>query len=110
MLEYIQSISRKIRVNPKNPVALTQSFTPNEKIILDFILTRYATVAPINTIIEDVLSIISTSSPKAHVLINFVRRIIMAPYDQTGSSLVASVTSVRNADLGIAWADSVKGI
>lgn len=108
MLEIIQSISRKTRVHLSNPVALTNSLSNDEKVVLEFILTRYSIVSPINTITESILSIITVPEPKTRYLTEFISRMIFAPYDQEGSSLSASLKAVQSADMTIAWSDILR--
>ena len=105
MLETIQSISKKTRLHSTNPIALTNSLSNNEKIVLEFMLTRYSIVSPINTITESILSIITVPQPKTKYLTEFISRMIFAPYDQQGSSLSASLKAIQSADMTIAWSD-----
>ena len=112
MLEQIQSISRKIRLYPDNPMKLTQTLTNDEKVVLSYIMTRYTVVYPINSILE--ISLIITKNTKVlsdskelKIISEFLRRTIMAPYDQDGSSLSGALTAIQDADIGIIWSDTV---
>ena len=105
MLEYIQSISQKLRLYEKNPSLLTQSLSQNEKIVLEYIITRYAIVSPMNMI----ASVCMKSYLNPIELITFVGRAMIAPYVQVGSSLSTVVESVERADMGIVWSDITNG-
>lgn len=112
MIETIQDISRKLRTNSTNPTLLTQSLSTNEKTVLEFIITRHAIISPMN-ILASVLMIAmphvqGTTQGTTH-LIEFVRRAMISPYVQVGSSLADAVTSVQRADMGIIWSDIVRG-
>ena len=101
MIETIQSISRKLHLNPNSPSHVTQSLSANEKTVLEFIITRYAIISPINLI----TTICMMNNKKSLALIEFLTTAIRAPYDQVGSSIASAVTSVQRADLTIAWDD-----
>jgi len=107
MIEKIQSISKKIRKDHTNPSALIQSLTPNDMVAIEFILTRYSIVSPINVITESILSIMPTTDANTRCLTEFVMRMIVAPYDQEGSSLSTSLKSVQDADMRFAWTDVI---
>lgn len=109
MIETIQSICKKVRTN-LNPVALYSSLNSTEKKVIEFILTRYAIISPINTINEEIMNVFPEIpfSQDSHI-IRFILKGIMAPYLQEGSSLDGPFSSVQGADLGILWADVVKG-
>ena len=118
MLEQIQAISKKVRLNPADPVALTRSLSPLELTVLEYILTRYTVLAPINTITETIFNISSKAvmvkpglpmaKPKGQtVLTEFLVRCMCAPYE-VGSSLSSSLTAVLSADLNIAWTDVLR--
>jgi hypothetical protein len=110
MIEAIQGISKKTRVSPTDPVKVGLSLSPLEKTVVEFILTRYVVLSPINTITEDIMNNDKSflpNKPASNILIEFLTRSIMAPYDQEGSSLATALTSVQSADLGIAWTDVV---
>uniref|UniRef100_A0A6C0AME6 Protein kinase domain-containing protein n=1 Tax=viral metagenome TaxID=1070528 RepID=A0A6C0AME6_9ZZZZ len=115
MVESIQSISRKLRENLNSASALYNSFTPTEKKVVEFILTRYSIISPINTINEELMHIypneqLMTQNGKgSNNLIKFILKGIAAPYFQDGSSLDRALSSVQSADLGILWADIVAG-
>jgi hypothetical protein len=103
-IETIQSISRKLRASP-TPIPITQALTSNEKTFLDYMITRYSIISPINII----GSICLLAKADATHFIAFVKRAIMAPYLQTGSSLAAAFSSIQRADMGIVWSDVVNG-
>jgi len=109
MIEKIQSVCRKLRIT-SDAVTLYTSFTPIEKKVIEFILTRYGILSPINTINEEIMNIYNQVpfSQETH-LNKFLLKGIMAPYIQDGSSLDIALTSVQGADLGILWADVVAG-
>jgi hypothetical protein len=116
MLEQIQAIVKKLRLNPTDPVKLTTSFSPLELVVMEYIITRYGVISPINTITEIVMQLqpnapilraAQGSRPTGYNILNeFLIRSIVAPYEQ-GSSLGSALTSVMSADLGIAWRDIV---
>ena len=110
MIQVIQSICSKLRANLNNASALYNNLTSTEKKAIEFILTRYAILSPINSINEEIMSVYPQIpfSRGTHVT-NFLLKGIMAPYIQDGSSLDAAVTSVQGADLRILWADVIKG-
>lgn len=127
MIQYIQQISRKLRVNSNDPVQVVQSMSRHEKVILEFIVTRYMAITPINTIVEGVMLLPCTPPTYSEVkpivsayfknqkyrnddmnfykLIHFLTKAIMRPYTQEGSSLVSVVASVQVSDLRIVWDD-----
>ena len=109
MIEKIQSVCRKLRIT-SDAVTLYTSFTSIEKKVIEFILTRYSILSPINTINEEIMNIY-TQIPfnRETNLSKFLLKGIMAPYIQDGSSLDTAVTSVQGADLGILWTDVVTG-
>lgn len=113
MIETIQAISRKVKATLE-PVALVHSLRQNEKDVLDYILSRYTVISPVNTITEDIMNIyqnqpmITKKGIGSSSLIRFIIQAILAPYDQDGSSLVESVKSVGMADMRILWSDVVK--
>ena len=110
MIQAIQSISSKVRTNVNSASALYNSLTPSEKKVMEFILTRYGILSPINSINEEIMSIYPEISfgQGTHVT-KFLLKGIMAPYIQDGSSLDAALTSVHGADLRILWADIING-
>lgn len=114
MIESIQSICRKLRENVNNASALYNNLNNTEKKVVEFILTRYSIISPINSINEDLMHIypeepMIKDNIGTNNLIKFILKGIMAPYIQDGSSLINALTSVQAADLGILWADIVSG-
>jgi len=109
MIERIQSICKKLRLT-SNTLELYTSFTQTEKNAIEFILTRYGILSPINTIHEEIMNIYpQIPFGQGTNLSKFILKGTMAPYLQDGSSLDAALASVQAADLGILWADVVKG-
>jgi hypothetical protein len=109
MVQNIQSVCRKLRVT-SDAATLYTSFTPTEKKVVEFILTRYSILSPINTINEEIMNIYpQVSFGQGTHLSKFIVKGIMAPYLQDGSSLDAALASVQGANLGILWADVVAG-
>jgi hypothetical protein len=132
MVEHIQSISKKLRLNLKDRVKLTESLAYDELIVIEFILTRYAIISPINTITEALITLatyqldskelqltvhsyfskknihskLRNRSSDLTYLVDFILRAIMAPYEQEGSSLSSVLRSVQDGDLRIVW-DSI---
>jgi hypothetical protein len=110
MVEHIQVICKKIRASPNDYTGLYNSLTSNEKIVIQFILTRYSIISPINTITEDIMNrynekLIDAKGKGTNTLVKFIITSILAPYDQEGSSLVNALSTVEAADMGIIWAD-----
>lgn len=131
MIETLQQISKKVRVYPEDPVKLVNSLSSTEKIAIEYILTRYNCISPINSLTEAILSI-ETRNPvreevrettasyfygkkkgsvktKLSCFIEFLTRAIMAPYEE-GSSLSAVLTSVIAGDIGIIWDASIRDV
>ena len=100
------SIVKKTRATPTDPVTLTKALTANELKIVEYILTRYTVLMPINTIAETVVSIdegLTDNNPMAE----FIIRAVSAPYEH-GSSLPSELDAVIHADLSIAWSDVMR--
>jgi len=113
MVEQIQAISKKLRANSRNHVALYESLSSNEKIVIQFILTRYSILSPINTITEEIMNrynekLVDAQGKGTNNLVRFLILGILAPYDQEGSSLFKVLSTVEAADMGIIWADVVR--
>jgi hypothetical protein len=133
-IEVIQRISKKLKINPTNPILLVQSLTQEEQTVIEFILTRYSSISPINTITEAIMMLPTihpvsihtritvhsyfgkkfkeapTATSKLHYLIDFLIKAIMAPYEQDGSSLSAAFASVQGGDLRIIWDDVLTSV
>jgi len=107
MVETIQSICRKLRLYKGSSGSLFQSMKPVEKKAVEFILTRYSIISPINTITEELMHVYPVESFRSNSLVTFLMKAIQAPYDQDGSSLIGAIESVQAADLGILWSDTV---
>jgi len=113
VLEKIQAICKKIRLYSKNCQQLAAALSQDELIVLDFIVTRYTVISPINSIIEIVFTLKKDNKviPEGNGLIVFLTRAIFTPYEASmGSSLTSSLTAVRNGDLGIIWTDEMRSI
>lgn len=108
MIECIQSISKKLRVNPTNSTRLYETLTILEKTVIDFILTRYHIISPINTITQEIMKVYN--EPICPNLITYILRGIRAPYDQDGPALLTVLNSIKRADFGILWNDIVTGL
>ena len=113
MIEQVQSVCKKIRINPSDYNILYKSLTDNEKIVIQFILTRYSILSPLNTISEDIMNkynekLIDSSGKGTNTLVRFLMVAILAPYDQEGSSLVKALSDVEAGDMGIIWSDIAK--
>jgi len=110
MVEQIQSICRKIRAN-SDSLALFKALSVTEKTVVEFILTRYSILSPLNTICEEVMNVFrnepmfDSSGNGNNTLIKFIMIAIIAPYDQEGSSLAKSLTAIQGADMRVVWAD-----
>jgi hypothetical protein len=113
MIEQIQSICRKLRANPIDYKALDNSLNATEKIVLEFILTRYSILSPFNSMIQELMykfnmPLIDKRGIGTTNLIRFMMLGILVPYDQEGSSLSKALTAVQGADMRILWFDVVK--
>lgn len=113
MIEQIQSICRKLRVNPIDYKALDNSLNNTEKIVLEFILTRYSILSPFNSMIQELMykfnqPLIDKRGIGTNNLIRFMMLGILAPYDQEGSSLSKALTVVQGADMRVLWFDVLK--
>ena len=121
MVEKMQSICRKLRENPTNHLI---SLSSEEQVVLEFIITRYSVISPINTITQAVMTLSPSQlkqeaiktlentlrknkrgiyTTEFHKLIEFLALAIIAPYSQVGSSLTTSLTAVQSGDLRIIW-------
>ena len=127
MIKAIQGISRKMR----QPIT---GFTENEKIVLEFIITRYMAVSPMNTLLEQLLTLNeldAEAKAAAYAYIQYTNakqkggsmtdsgikyvttylyKMICSPYtadvySETGSSLSAALKSAIELDLTLVWAD-----
>ena len=110
MIEQIQSVCKKIRVSSGDYSVLYKSLSDTEKIVVEFILTRYSILSPLNTISEDIMNrydekVIDSHGKGTNTLVRFLMVGIVAPYDQEGSSLVKALSAVQGGDMGIIWAD-----
>lgn len=109
MIQIIQNISKKLRVAVNDPAKMVQSLTPDEKIIVDFIVTRYSIISPLITITHDMMKIypnVPLFTPDGNGssrLVRFIKKCILAPYEQTTMPLVNSVKIIKDADLRILW-------
>jgi hypothetical protein len=108
MIEQIQSICRKMRNT--DSTKLYQSLNNTEKVVVEFILTRYSVLSPINTINEELMNVyqeplVDSQGVGTNKLCRFLMIAILAPYTQDGSSLSFALKSVEEADMGIIWAD-----
>ena len=113
MIEQIQSVCKKIRINSGDYSILYKSLSDTEKIVIQFILTRYSILSPLNTISEDIMNkynekLIDSSGKGTNTLVRFLMVAILAPYDQEGSSLVKALSAVEAGDMGIIWSDIAK--
>jgi hypothetical protein len=114
MVEQIQSICKKIRLNPSDYLALYNSLNSTEKTVIEFILTRYSILSPLNTISEEIMNkykdekILDASGKGTNTLIRFLMSGMLCPYDQEGSSLVKALSAVQGADMAILWADAAR--
>ena len=123
MLEVIQGIIKKDKTSGKIP-----PYDEKEKVVLEFIITRYMAVSPIVTLLEQLLYLsdtlydeltnistnyfsgIQTDVPAngsgIYKLITYVNRMITSPYTSKGS-LIDALTSIQSVDLKAVWADIV---
>ena len=123
MIELLQEISKKLRANQLD------AMTNDEKIMIDFILTRYMAVSPFITILDQLLTISSGLSSEVqaigqshfsrapiesqsgiYYLSEFITRVVLAPYTGKGSSLSASLLAIQSANLVLVWSDVIRGM
>lgn len=102
MIECIQSICKKLRMFSDNSTNLYNSLTSLEKTAIDFILTRYSILSPINTILQEIMKIYP-NVPLNSRIVRFLIEGIYTPYNQSGSSLASALTSVKSTDFNILW-------
>jgi hypothetical protein len=129
MVELLQSISAKIRVKPL-------VLSTDESIAMEFIITRYMAVSPFVTICEQMLNLLPDNITKEDVkiivlghynknknavgganpsaspyynLVEFILRVLEAPYSQIGSPLSSALRAVQGADLRGIWSNIVRG-
>jgi len=128
MVEELIEISKKMR----SPTTLINTLTRDELTILEFITTRYMAMSPIVTILDQLhnidpivkseikeitakrFSTDRTVEPKSkgsgiYYIVEYLNRLLIAPYTGRGSSLSASLVSVRSIDLSMLWTDIVSG-
>lgn len=114
MIEQIQSICKKIRVNSDDPVGLYKSLNETEKVVVEFILTRYSILSPLNAILQDIMNkykekLIDSQGKGTNTLVRFLMMAMLIPYNQEGSSLVKALSAVQGGNMGIIWADAMRG-
>lgn len=111
MIEKIQSISKKLRLNPADHHVLYKSFSQSEKYVLDYILSRYMIFSPFNSFLEILIEkfpnepMLDKQGHGTSVLVRFLLKVIQAPYVQDGSSLVTALRAIEGADMRLVWAD-----
>jgi hypothetical protein len=109
MVENLQSISRKLRANPKDPIALYNSMKPDELTVMEFVLTRYGIISPVNSIIEELMNtylrqpMVLPSGVGSNSLIRYVVSATILPYEQNAGSLAARLKSVQTSDMTQVW-------
>jgi hypothetical protein len=114
MIEQIQSICKKIRVNSDDSVGLYKSLNETEKVVVEFILTRYSILSPLNAILQDIMNkykekLIDSQGKGTNTLVRFLMMAMLIPYNQEGSSLVKALSAVQGGNMGIIWADAMRG-
>ena len=105
MLSTLQSIIKKLRRNPEDNEKLVLSLSVTEKIVIEFILTRYHVISPFNAICEDIMNVYSIRI--ACPLKTYILKSILAPYEQE-SSLPVALKSIQDADMAILWSDVLR--
>lgn len=107
MLSTIQSIIKKLRRNLGDHEKLYESLTTTEKILVEFILSRYHVISPFNAISEDIMNVyqLNITCP----LKTFILKSVLAPYEQD-VSLSTALKSIQDADMSVLWLDVVKGV
>ena len=128
MVEELIEISKKMRY----PSSLVRSLTRDELTVLEFITTRYMAMSPIVTILDQLHNIDSRvkfeikeitakrfSSDRTpdlkgrgsgvYYMVEYLNRLLIAPYTGRGSSLSAALSSVRSIDLSVLWTDIISG-
>ena len=128
MVEELIEISKKMRY----PSSLVRSLTRDELTVLEFITTRYMAMSPIVTILDQLHNIdlrvkfeikeitakrfSSDRTPDlkgrgsgVYYMVEYLNRLLIAPYTGRGSSLSAALSSVRSIDLSVLWTDIISG-
>lgn len=106
MVSNLQDISRSLRAKGASATQAQAS----HKVILDFILSRYMIVSPINSIIQSATMVSSPTRPiGTEKLLEFYRRLVLMPYSQVGSSLLGSLEATMSADVSVLWDDVLRG-
>lgn len=128
MVEELIEISKKMRY----PSSLVRSLSRDELTVLEFITTRYMAMSPIVTILDQLHNIdlrvkfeikeitakrfSSDRTPDlkgrgsgVYYMVEYLNRLLIAPYTGRGSSLSAALSSVRSIDLSVLWTDIVSG-
>ena len=77
--------------------------TDQERKVVEFILTRYSIIAPINTIAQELILVYDKKRVVASKLCRFLEKAMLLPYDQEGSSLVPVLTTTQGSDLRVLW-------
>jgi len=103
MVETIQAICKKIRLHEKNAKLLYNNMTDKERKVVEFILTRYSIIAPINTILQELILVYDKKRVLGSKLARFLEKAMLMPYDQEGSSLVPVLTTAQGSDLRVLW-------
>jgi hypothetical protein len=114
MVENIQSISRKLRNNINDHLALYKSLSVNEKIVVDFILSRYNILSPFNAICEALMGkykqpLFDIKGRASNTIVEYIVLSILSPYLQDGSSLAKALSTTQGADMRILWSDITRG-
>ena len=128
MVEELIEISKKMR----SPATLANSLTRDEIALIEFITTRYMAMSPIVTILDQLYNIdpkikmeikqitakrfsadrgadIRSQGSGIYYIVEYLTRLLIAPYTGRGSSLSAALSSVRSIDLSTLWTDIVSG-
>ena len=128
MVEELIEISKKMRY----PSSLVRSLSRDELTVLEFITTRYMAMSPIVTILDQLHNIdlrvkfeikeitakrfSSDRTPDlkgrgsgVYYMVEYLNRLLIAPYTGRGSSLSAALSSVRSIDLSVLWTDIISG-
>jgi len=108
MIQVIQSISKKLKTNVMDNTKTVESLTSSEKTVIDYILTRYSVISPLITINNAVMGIyraplFNQDGSGTTRLTRFIKKAILAPYENNTVPLVNSLNYIKDADLRILW-------
>jgi len=82
---------------------------PDELTVMDFVLTRYGIISPVNSIIEELMNtylrqpMVLPSGVGSNSLIRYVVSATILPYEQNAGSLASRLKAVQSSDMTQVW-------